>query len=80
MPINPIGLLPGFVARRSDAQAAIQEIDAARQNAKLPSLNPTDYRFAVGRPGGIPASLPVTVTYKPDSPEAVELGTYRVGL
>ncbi len=54
-------------------------MDAARKEAKLPSLNPTDYRFVLGRPGGIPFSFPVQVIYKPDSAKEKDLGTFRIG-
>ena len=78
--MNPHTLLPGFVARRSGAAVALESMAAAAKEQKLPSLNATDYRFTVGRPGGIPASLPVEVLYKPDGPDEVNVGTFRVRL
>jgi hypothetical protein len=78
--LAPQTFFPGFVARRAGAQAALDSIVAACQEQELPSLNPTDYRFTVGKPGGIPASLPVEVTYKPESPDQVAVGTFRVKL
>jgi hypothetical protein len=70
---------PGYLRKLRGIGAAVEAIEAARKEAKLPSLTPTDYRFIPGRPGGIPYSFPVQVIYKPGDPKERHLGTFRIG-
>ncbi|MBW4482915.1 MAG: hypothetical protein KME14_10260 [Tildeniella torsiva UHER 1998/13D] len=70
---------PGYIRKLKGLANVAEAIETARKEAKLPSLNPTDYRFVLGRPGGIPFSFPVQVVYKPDSPKEHDLGTFRIG-
>lgn len=70
---------PGFIRKLGGLASALDDIDAARKEYRLPSLTPTDYRFVFKRPGGIPFSFPVQVIYKPGSEEEKDLGTYRIG-
>lgn len=77
--VDPRTLFPGFIRKLGGIGAVVEAIETARKEAKLPSLNPTDYRFVLGRPGGIPFSFPVQVIYKPESPQEKDLGTFRIG-
>ncbi|MGG6241860.1 hypothetical protein ACQ4N7_24820 [Nodosilinea sp. AN01ver1] len=76
---DPSDCFPLFVRKLKGFGAALESIQAARKEAKLPSLNPTDYRVIPGRPGGIPFSFPVQVVYRPGDPKERNLGTFRVG-
>lgn len=76
---GPGDFLPGYLRRKGGFGAALEAMETARGDAGLPSFNTTDYRFTVKPPGGVPFSTPVQVTYKPDSPEEQNLGTFRVG-
>jgi hypothetical protein len=77
--VDPQAFFPGYIRKLRGITTAIEAMDAARKEAKLPRLNPTDYRFVLGRPGGIPLSFPVQVIYKPDSAKEKHLGTFRIG-
>jgi hypothetical protein len=77
--VDPSNFFPGWILKLGGLSTALEAIDVARRQKKLPSLNPTDYRFVLGRPGGIPFSFPVRVLYKPDSPKEKDLGTFRIG-
>lgn len=77
--VDPSTLLPRYIRKLRGVGAAIEAIEAACKEAKLPSLNPTDYRFVLGRPGGIPFSFPVQVIYRPESSKEKDLGTFRIG-
>lgn len=70
---------PGYIRKLKGFIDVAESVDSARKKARLPSFNPTNYRFILGRPGGIPFSFPVQVIYKPGSSQEKDLGTYRVG-
>lgn len=76
---DPSACFPGYIRKLGGFGAALESLETVRKEAKLPSLNPTDYRFVPGRPGGIPFTFPVQVVYKPDSPQERDLGTFRIG-
>jgi hypothetical protein len=76
---DPATFFPGWIRKLGGLAVALDAIETARRQKKLPSLNPTDYRFVPGRPGGNPFSFPVTVIYKPESPQEKNLGTFRIG-
>lgn len=71
-------LFPSYIRKLKGMGAALDAIEAARKEAKLPSLNAADYRFIPGAPGGIPYSFPVQVVYKPGDPKEQSLGTFRI--
>lgn len=73
------GRFPGWIGKLGGFAATVAAIDAERKSRNLPGLQSKQYRFVLGRPGGNPFSFPVTVIYKPESPEEQVLGTYRVG-
>ncbi|MEA5447325.1 hypothetical protein VB780_02010 [Leptolyngbya sp. CCNP1308] len=77
--VDPSALFPAYIRKLRGIGAALEAIETARKEAKLPSLNPTDYRFILKRPGGIPFCFPVQVVYKPDSAKEKDLGTFRIG-
>lgn len=77
--VDPSAFLPGYIRKLRGVGAALEAMEAARKEQRLPSLNPTDYRFVFKRPGGNPFSFPVQVIYKPESPEENDLGTFRIG-
>lgn len=60
-------------------EAAWTALDVARKAKKLPTLNPVDYRFTLGPPGGIPFGVPVQVVYRPGTPKKKDLGVFRIG-
>lgn len=70
---------PGFLRKLRGFDGALEAIETARREQRLPSLNPTDYRVIPKRPGGIPFSFPVQIIYRPDSPQEKDLGTFRIG-
>lgn len=76
---DPSACFPGYIRKLGGFVDALESLEAVRKDAKLPSLNLTDYRFLPGRPGGIPFTFPVQVIYKPDSPKEKNLGTFRIG-
>ncbi|WOD37373.1 hypothetical protein [Nodosilinea sp. E11] len=78
-PPDLTGVVSGRIAKLGGFMATVAAIDAERKARKLPSLTSKDYRWVLGRPGGIPFSFPVTVIYKPESPDEQALGTYRIG-
>jgi hypothetical protein len=71
--------LPSRIVKLGGFTATVAKIDDERKARNLPSLTSKDYRWVLGRPGGIPFSVPVTVIYKPESPDEQTLGTYRIG-
>lgn len=73
------GRFPSWIGKLGGFAATVEAIDAERKSRNLPGLLSKDYRFVLGRPGGIPFRFPVTVIYKPESPEEQVLGTYRIG-
>lgn len=76
---DPAACLPGFVRKLGGFEAAWTALEVARKAKKLPTLNPVDYRFILGRPGGNPFSFPVQVVYRPGTPKEKDLGTFRIG-
>lgn len=76
---DPSALFPGYLRKLSGFGAALEAIEAARSEAKLPSLNREDYRLIPQQPGGIPYSFPVQVIYKHESRKEKDLGTFRIG-
>jgi hypothetical protein len=75
----PEQCFPGFLRKLGGFVDTLAAIETKRKSLKLPSLTPTDYRFVPGCPGGNPFSFPVTVIYKPESPQEKNLGTFRIG-
>lgn len=77
--IDPATCFPGYIRKLGGFGAVLEAIDTARKAKRLPSLNLTDYRFVLKRPGGIPLGFPVQVIYKPGTPKEKDLGTFRIG-
>lgn len=76
---EPSDCFPLYLRKLRGFGATLGAIDDARRKQRLPSLNPTDYRFILQRPGGIPFSFPVQVVYKPGDAKEKDLGTFRIG-
>jgi hypothetical protein len=72
-------LFPGYIRKLRGFADVAEAIESARKQAKLPSLNLTDYRFVLKLPGGIPFAFPVQVIYMPGTAKEKDLGTFRVG-
>ncbi|MBD1917168.1 MULTISPECIES: hypothetical protein [Cyanophyceae] len=77
-PSDVASLFPARITKLGGFDQAIEAMQVAVEDRKLPSLNPNDYRFILKPPGGLPFAFPVQVVYLPDSPDEVDLGTFRV--
>lgn len=75
---DPSACFPSHIRKLGGFGAALESIEAARNDAKLPSLNRTDYRFILNPPGGLPFSVPVQVVYQAGTDKERDLGTYRI--
>lgn len=78
-PPDITGKVPGWIGKLGGFGATVAAIEAERKLRKLPGLLSKEYRFVLGRPGGIPFTFPVTVLYKPESTQEQNLGTFRIG-
>jgi hypothetical protein len=75
---DPSACFPSRIRKLGGFDAVLESIEEVRREANLPTLNPNDYKVAVGAPSGLPYAFPVQVIYLSGTSDEVDLGTFRV--